>query len=297
MELDFSAEAHLFQPKPSYLMQASYGGKSKTAGENHPNGVIINYYLDAVDTASEKYALNFYNGAGDLVRSFSSDAVDKSNRWIPKEGGQRFIWNMREAGFEPVKGMILWYVLREGPYALPGQYRVEMLVGEKSLQQNFEIVLDPRVSTDEFGLAQQHEYLQEIKAGMAEMNEVILEIRSARNDLNSLAGRCADTTLIASIKVQIHEGKKIEQLLHQTKSRSPQDPLNYPIRLNNKYGHLGALASIGFNAPTASMNDVKEELELEINQQINAWEAQKEELKTLNQKLLKSDIQLIKWED
>lgn len=297
MEANFSAEAHLFQPKPSYLMQAYYGGKSKTMGENHPDGVIINYYLESVDTASEKYALNFYNSAGDLVRSFRSDAENKSNRWIPKDGGQRFIWNLREAGYEPVKGMILWYVLREGPYVLPGQYRVEMQVGEKSFEQNFEIVLDPRVSTDEFGLAQQHEYLQEIKTGMAEINEVILEIRAVQKDLNSLAGRCADTNLLAAIKEQVKQGKEIEEALYQTKNRSPQDPLNYPIRLNNKYGHLGALASIGFNAPTASMYDVKEELEQEINQQINHWEAQKEELKMLNQKLLESDIQLIKWEE
>ncbi len=297
MDKGFSSEAHLYQPKPSYLMQSYYGGKSKTAGENHPNGVIINYYLESVDTAKEKYSLNFYDSARDLVRSFSSDSESKSNRWIPQAGGQRFIWNMREAGFEPVEGMILWYVLREGAYALPGQYRVEMLIGDKSLEQSFEIVLDPRVSADELGLEQQHEYLEEIKLGMAKMNEVIVEIRAVRKDLNLLAGRCTDSTLLATIRDYLQQGKEIEEVLHQTKSRSPQDPLNYPIRLNNKYGHLGALASIGFNDPTASMYAVKEELELEIKQQINAWKAQKEELKTLNEKLLESDVSLIKWEE
>lgn len=296
MESNFNTEAHLFQPKASYLMQASYGGQSKTAGENHPAGVIINYYLKSVDTATENYSLNFYDAAGKLVRSFSSDAKIKANRWIPKDGAQRFIWNMREAGYEPIKDMILWYVLREGPYVLPGKYRVELKAGDKSFAQEFDIILDPRVSTDENGLVKQHQYLQEIKEGMAQMNEVILEIRKVRSDLNLLAGRCVDTSLVASIKKQIKEGEEIEKALYQTQNRSPQDPLNYPIRLNNKYGHLGALAAIGFNEPTASMYGVKAELEAEIQSQVKLWEMQKEELKVLNKEILNSEIELIQWE-
>jgi photosystem II stability/assembly factor-like uncharacterized protein len=297
MSNGFKTEAHLFQPKPSYLMQASYGGKSKTKGENHPNGAIINYYLETVDTAVENYSLNFYDNNENLVRSFSSDAKDKGNRWIPKSGGQRFVWNMREAGYKQIKGMILWNVLRQGPYALPGTYRVEMIVGEKHFKQEFDIVLDPRVSIEENGLEKQHQFLEEIKAGMAEINDVINEIRRARKDLKSLAGRCADTSLLSSINEQVKLGEEIEKALYQTQNRSPQDPLNYPVRLNNKYGHLGALASIGFNAPTASMLGVKDELEKEIQTQVSLWKKQKEDLKNLNAKILASGIELIKWEE
>jgi hypothetical protein len=295
MDGDFKSSAHLFKPKPSYLMQSSYGGKSKSQGENHPNGVIVNYYLETADTANETYALNFYNKRGEMLRSFSSNAKDKANRWVPKEGGGRFIWNMREAGYDPIEGMILWNVLRQGPYVLPGLHSVEMLVGEKSLKQDFELILDPRVSEDENGLAEQHQYLHEVKEGMAEMNTVILEIRRVREDLNSLAGRCADTSLLASIKEHIQRGEEIEKALYQTQNRSPQDPLNYPVRLNNKYGHLGALAAIGFNAPTASMIGVKDELEKEIQTQVSLWKKQKEDLQALNTKILASDIDLIKW--
>jgi hypothetical protein len=127
------------------------------------------------------------------------------------------------------------------------------------------------------------------------MNDVILEIRKVRSDLNSLAGRCADSSIVASIKEQIKVGEEIEKALYQTQNRSPQDPLNYPIRLNNKYGHLGALASIGFNEPTASMYGVKAELEADIQSQVKLWEKQKEELKVLNKRILKSDIELIQW--
>ncbi len=82
MDGDFKSSAHLFKPKPSYLMQSSYGGKSKSQGENHPNGVIVNYYLETADTANETYALNFYNIKGDMLHSFSSNDKDKANRWI-----------------------------------------------------------------------------------------------------------------------------------------------------------------------------------------------------------------------
>ena len=37
----------------------------------------------------------------------------------------------------------------------------------------------------------------------------------------------------------------IEETLYQTQNESRQDPLNFPIRLNNKLGHLGSLSGFG----------------------------------------------------
>ena len=59
--------------------------------------------------------------------------------------------------------------------------------------------------------------------------------------------------------------KAVEEALYQTKNRSGQDPLNFPIRLNNKLGHLASLASMGDYKPT----DQDIAFEKEVSQQID----------------------------
>jgi len=73
-------EPYLFTPKPTYLLAAGGGRKSKTQGENHPAGAILNYYLPKIDTAKE-YKLEFKNKLGETIRSFSNKADNKKNNW------------------------------------------------------------------------------------------------------------------------------------------------------------------------------------------------------------------------
>ncbi len=295
-ELDarFKADQHLFAPKPTYLMQSYYGGKSKSAGENHPNGVIINYFLNEVDSATD-YQIRFINKAGEEVRKFSPQAKMKANKWEPKAGANRFVWNLRKAGFEQIEGMILWYVLREGPYLLPGDYTVELITGTDTLRKSFPLILDPRIKATDVELQAQHDFMNQIIAGMDSMNQCIKEIRELRSDLNRALKRIEDSSLNQRMKDLLNESRKIEEALYQTKNRSPQDPLNFPIRLNNKYGHVGALASIGFQAPTASMIGVKNELEEKINAQLIAWRDLKAQVAALNRDLNRAEFDVLKW--
>lgn len=294
MDYNFYPEAHLFAPKPTYLMQAYYGGKSKTAGENHPNGVIVNYYLESLDSASN-YQLRFLDAAGNEVRKFSSMSSSKADKWTPKEGANRFVWNLRTKGFESIDGMILWYVLREGPFILPGDYEVQFITPEDTMSQTFPVIMDPRVKASENELQAQHDFMAEIIAGMDSMNQVIREIRQLNSDLQMAKSRISDSTLIARIEAMSEEASAIEKALYQTKNRSPQDPLNFPIRLNNKYGHVGALASIGFQAPTQSMYGVKDELNALINAEFEKWAALKVAAGTLNDDLKAGEFDILSW--
>jgi len=64
---------------------------------------------------------------------------------------------------------------------------------------------------------------------------------------------------------------EIEKALYQTKNRSGQDPLNFPIRLTNKLGHLNSLVSMGDFAPTEQDIAVKNELSKQINEQLESF--------------------------
>jgi photosystem II stability/assembly factor-like uncharacterized protein len=297
MKPGFESAFHIFSPKPTYLMQAGYNGKSKSAGENHPNGLILNYYIENLDSTSD-YEIRFLDANHQLVRSFSSQSKEKSSKWTPKEGSNRFVWNLRKSGFKPIEGMILWAVLREGPYILPGNYSVQLIAGNDTLSKNFPVILDPRVQTGTKELLAQYSFLDDIKAGMDIMNQCITEIRALRADLNRVRARLdyeKDSLLITRIDALLDGGQEIEQSLYQTQNRSPQDPLNFPIRLNNKYGHLGALASMGFNEPTSGMLGVKAELESNLDDQLILWTEMQKEAIELNKDLKESDLSILKW--
>ena len=64
----------------------------------------------------------------------------------------------------------------------------------------------------------------------------------------------------------------IEKALYQTQNRSNQDPLNFPIRLTNKLGHLNRLVTLDDFAPTDQDVQLKEELTAEINKELEAFD-------------------------
>lgn len=294
LDSEFSEDMHLFAPKPTYLMQAGYGGKSKSQGENHPSGVILNYYLAELDSNAE-YQIRFVDQSGNEVRKFSSSAKARNEKWEPKKGANRFVWNLRKKGFEEIEGMILWSVLRQGPYILPGTYEAQLIANGDTVRQEFPVILDPRLDVDTKELEAQHQFLEEVIVEMDNINTCIREIRSLNGDLKNAKDRISDSTLIARIDKLMEESGTIEKALYQTKNRSPQDPLNFPIRLNNKYGHVGSLASIGFQAPTAAMYGVKAELEKAIDAELQKWKNLKAEAETLNNDLRATDFEILKW--
>jgi hypothetical protein len=272
------------------MMQAGSAGRSKTRGENHPNGAILNYYLEAPDTTAHEYRIIFLGPAGDTVRAFSSSSEKPQNRFTVTPGAGRFIWDLRTDGVDPVPGMILWFVLTRGPEVLPGTYTAVLCEDNNCTSVPLPIQIDPRVSASAEDLQVRHQFLLEVRDQMNRMNQLVIDIRSTRSQLEGLQTRLKDSTLLHQINPLIQTLNAIETTIYQTQNRSAQDPLNYPIRLNNKYGHLGALASLGFFRPTASMLEVKKELEDQIAVQLTEWEAFKAQLPALNEALRKAEV-------
>ena len=285
---------YLFSPKPAYLLEAGYGGKSKTQGENHPSGAIINYYIQKSDTTLE-YKLEIKNSAGETVRTFSNKAKDKKNKWEPKTGANRFIWNLRSVGVDEIEGMILWSAMSEGPFVLPGDYTVILQNGDNKQEVPLSVLQDPRNNASLSELQVQYNFVIAGRDKMNKINKTIREIRKVDTQLSDLKTKTENAGLKSEIDSLITVAGDIEKALYQTRNRSEQDPLNYPIRLNNKYGHLMALASMGFNRPTSSMIEVEKELGREIDNEINRWEKTKTALNELNSKMRNAEVPFVKW--
>jgi hypothetical protein len=61
----------------------------------------------------------------------------------------------------------------------------------------------------------------------------------------------------------------VEDSIYQTKSRSSQDPLNYPIRINNKLGALMGVAGGSDGRPTAQSYTVFTELSTDLDAELS----------------------------
>ena len=190
----------------------------------------------------------------------------------------------------------MWAAGLTGPKAHPGKYYVRLNVGESSLTESFEILKDKRSMSSKDDLKEQFEFLIGIRDKVTEIHKTIKQIRSTRDQLTSLDGKLDDSheEISNSIKDVVNKITKIEQNLYQTKNRSGQDPLNFPIRLNNKLAHLSSVAGRGNFRPTDQMYGVRDELVELIDIELKKWnEIKDSELDKINAMILENNIQLI----
>ena len=289
----------LFKPQDSYAMSGGNGRTSKTAGTNHPGGVAINYFIKEKGD-KELVSLKIYDSNNVLIKTFSTEPnKDKKETELTLENGNNiFYWDMMYPGAEKVKGMILWWASLNGPMALPGNYKVTLTVGETSKSQNFTILKNPISETTLADATAQFNFINDINTKVTEIHKALKNVKKVRDQINSLKksmkGKEEHKSLLDYATALLKEMTAIEEILYQTKSKSNQDPLNFPIRLNNKLAHLNSLTRIGSYAPTQQAIDFKNEINKEIDNELaKLYELFDNKVSVLNQKVKDSQIDLI----
>jgi photosystem II stability/assembly factor-like uncharacterized protein len=293
--LNSVSETRLFVPKDSYRMPGGGGGPVSpvsTLGRNPANGVVVYYSLKAKPATNIE--LEFLDPNGKSIRKFTqkiqrereaSASSGQAQAPPPDEGGfgfgaparittdaglNRFVWDMRHTDAVRFPGMILWAGETRGPKVPPGRYQVKLTVDGKSVTQNLEIKPDPRLTATPADYTKQSELALKIRDKLNETHNAIIQIRDVRKQVEDLLKRVgaqskpindAGTALTKKLTV-------IEEALYQTKNQSSQDPLNFPIRLNNKLAALAGVVGGAESAPTAQSYAVYDELVAAIDAEL-----------------------------
>jgi hypothetical protein len=165
--------------------------------------------------------------------------------------------------------MILWAASNTGPRALPGRYQVRLTADGKALTQPAEIRLDPRAgAVAEADLQKRFELSSTINSEVGRANDAVLLIRGIRPQLAERIAAAKDPALKQSAQALDAKLAAIEGRIYQVNNRSEQDPLNYPIQLNNKLAALRELVESSNSAPTdqevATHADLARRLEAEL---------------------------------
>src|SRR5438067_6365181 len=165
--------------------------------------------------------------------------------------------------------MILWAGETRWPRIAQGSYQVKLTVDGKTMTESFEVKPDPRLTTTAAEYAKQLDLSLKIRDKLTETHNAIIQIRDVKKQIDDLVKRVGGPGTIAdSGKNLIRKLTDVEEALYQTKNQSSQDPLNFPIRLNNKLAALLGVVARSETPPNDQSYDVYNDLSAQIDAQL-----------------------------
>ena len=260
------------------------------AGQNPEPGVAITYYL--AEPPREALTLRFLDTVGKEIKSFTNraagdeDAGEKQGggHGVPadpkpamKAGINRFLWNARYPDATAVPDAVFWAGGVTDPLAPPGRYTVELIVDAQARSVAFDFVKDPRTDATPDDFAAQFALLLQIRDKLTETHEAITMIRALRKQADTWVERTVGTPQAAKIAEAAKPLREaltaIEDELIQNQSKSHEDPLNFPIKLNNKLAALTGVVGSADAAPTQGARQVFADVVGRVDAQLEGLEA------------------------
>ena len=262
------------------------------------SGVAIDYHLAGVPKA---LAIEIIGPDGAVIQRFAGkpeepkkDGKDAAGGDDDEDGGapkgpptasmkagmNRFTWSMRHPGFTSFKDMILWTSRGNGVLALPGSYRARLIVDGKVQEQGFTIARDPRLTgVSDADLKARFDLATAVSKRVSEANAAVLLVRGIRAQADEQGKKAplpaAATALLARLAA-------VEAEIYQVQNRSRQDPLNYPIKLNDKLAGLIGVIESADAPPTEGTRLVFADLSAQLDRQLAALEAALADLPVVN---------------
>ncbi len=290
-------------------------------GENPPEGVIVNYFLES--EPQEPLELVILDAGGEEIERFTSkksatdpkDIESKDEDEKPslpaKPGFNRFVWNMHYPGPEVKIDKALEKPAYKplgrgegspagGPVAPPGNYQVQMKTGPAEITHSFEITKDPRLKTSAKDFALQFELWSKIINRVSATNSAVNKVRKINLQITELLGReiftraATEKSLTAVRKATeslMNKLSQIENQLTQNQYETPSDRLRHPTMLKQRMEALVSVVSISDAAPPQQAYEVYEDLSSKIDDQLALLsKLEKQDLPRVNKQIEQAGI-------
>jgi photosystem II stability/assembly factor-like uncharacterized protein len=185
---------------------------------------------------------------------------------LPNRAGLNvFQWDLRTEPFTAFPGMILWGVRTRAPAVPPGRYTVRLVADGHTETVPLTVERHPGIRdvTDE-DLVAQYEFSRRVRDRVSEANDAVIAIRRVQAQLEDRYRKSADARLKSAGDRLAANASAVEESIYQVRNRSGQDPLNFPIRVNNRLANLLSMAERGDGRPSSSMHEIFEILSAEL---------------------------------
>ncbi len=179
--------------------------QEEPAGENPPDGAIIDYFLK--EKSTDVVQLEITDAQGKLIRKYSTNDkpyeipdVNIPLYWIrPQQilsgeaGAHRFLWDMHYTPLNvpptyPISAIYQNTVpVQTAPWVMPGLYTIKLSTDGNSYTQQVIVKIDPRVQTSIKALQQQHDLSFTCYQGRISAMKTLEEISEVRKQLKNLS--------------------------------------------------------------------------------------------------------------
>jgi hypothetical protein len=226
------------------------------------SGVVVRTFepdtakADSVRTDSARAA-----GAKPDSARADSTASPARNRnrgtFLPVNAGiNRLVWDLRAQGITQFPRMILWGASTSGPALPPGRYTARLVADGRTLTAPVTVTRNPLLAATDADLRAQYAFSRRVRDRANEANQAVIDIRRVKAQLDDRLARAKDSTLAARGAALRTNTSAVEESIYQVKNQSNQDPLNFPIKVNNRLATLMSMAERGDGAPTTNMPEI-----------------------------------------
>ncbi len=271
-------------------------GEQAKGGEEKKGQEITLEILDSNGKVVRKFSNKPKAESGGTLAELAAEfGFEIPGEQLPAKAGlNRFVWDLRYEKPTDIHH-VGWGGFPQGQIALPGTYQAKLTAFGKTLTESFEVQLDPRVKTSPADLQKQFDLMSKINETVSTDHDAVKQIRDLRGELGDIRKRLGDgpkyQAIIDATKDLDKKITAIEAELVQTKTKSNEDALNYPIKLNDKLLALGSVVGSADSAPTQPSYDVFEELSKQLDEQLVKWhDITSKDVPALNDSMRKADL-------
>jgi photosystem II stability/assembly factor-like uncharacterized protein len=179
-------------------------------------------------------------------------------------GVQRFTWNLQSAPVTPFQGMVLWGATTNGPLVLPGTYRARLTVDGQAFTQPITVKKHPLYTITDEDMKAQFELATRIRDKVNEANDAIIQIRRIKTQLKDRTDKSNSADAKAIAEQFTKELSAVEEDVYQVRNQSNQDPLNFPIKTNNRLASLLRVVGTGEGRPIGNAEPIFDDLQKEL---------------------------------
>jgi hypothetical protein len=166
-------------------------------------------------------------------------------------------WDLRARGITEFPGMILWGAGTAGPAVPPGRYVVRLTAGGQALTAPLTVHRNPWLTdVTDADLRAQYAFSRRVRDKAEEANQSVIAIRRVKAQLADREKKSDDADLKAAGATLTTNSSAVEEDVYQVRNQSGQDPLKFPIKVNNRLATLLSMAERGDGAPTSNMPEI-----------------------------------------
>jgi hypothetical protein len=182
-------------------------------------------------------------------------------------GLHRVTWNVTYPGPTTFPGMVLWGGTTNGPTALAGTYQVRLTIGDVVKTQPLIVKRHPWRTVSDADLQEQFDLAIRIRDKASEANNAVIQIRKIKTEVADRVGKAKDAQLSAAGDQLTKNLSAVEEQIYQVRNQSNQDPLNFPIKINNRLASLLRAVTTGDGKPIGNAVPIFTDLSAELKVQ------------------------------